>query len=163
MAKLALVTLAFVAIVTISVVSAYRSTITTTTIEDNGMYRHSEDSLLDSRGSRPEQCRRQIPFQEVNHCQMHLMEGIDFDEKLKMVVDDIRRPMQEEHHLQQCCTQLKNLEQECQCDAIQEVFDEARQQGGGVIKMRQMLSKAQNLPNDCKLQVQECPLVSPRV
>lgn len=168
MAKLALVALAFVAIVTISEVAAYKTTITTTTVENNYFeeYTHDRldnaivglplDSLSDNRGS-PKQCRRQIPIQQVNHCQMHLTEGIIFDDKLKMVVDN----KQQQQHLQLCCNQLKKVDQECQCDAIQVVYDEARLQGD-VMESRQMLNKAQNLPNDCKLKVQECPLVSPR-
>nr|ARD06067.1 PawS-like protein 1b [Senecio pinnatifolius var. maritimus] len=159
MSKLALVALAFVAIiVAISEVSAYRTTITTTTIEDN-FFDAAKIDHLDNRGS-PKQCRRQIPIQQVNHCQMHLTEGIIFDAKLKMVVDN-KQKQQQQQHLQLCCNQLKKVDQQCQCDAIQVVFDEARQQGD-VMESRQMLRKAQNLPNDCKLQVQECPLVSPR-
>nr|ARD06068.1 PawS-like protein 1b [Jacobaea abrotanifolia] len=157
MSKLALVTLAFVAIVAISEVSAYSTTVTTTTVEDNYFEEYTHDSLPDNRGS-PKQCRRQIPIQQVNHCQMHLTEGIIFDDKLKMVVDNKQKKQQ---HLQLCCNQLKKVDEQCQCDAIQVVFDEARVQGD-VMESRQMLKKAQNLPNDCKLKVQECPLVSPR-
>nr|ARD06082.1 PawS-like protein 1c [Steirodiscus tagetes] len=155
MAKLALVALAFVAIVAFA--SAYRTTITTTIVDDNYLEEYTHDSLSNKKGI-SFQCRQEIPIQEVNHCQMHLTEGILFQDKLKMVVDN----KQQQQHLQMCCRQLNNVDQQCQCNAIQVVFDEARMQGGGVIKMRQMLDKAQNLPKDCKLQVKDCPLVSPR-
>ncbi|KAI3828314.1 hypothetical protein L1987_02414 [Smallanthus sonchifolius] len=144
MAKLALFVLTLTAIVAVSAVSAYRTTIITTTIEDN------------RRGSQ-EHCHSQIPIQQLNHCEMHLTQGIISG---PMVVIPRRPFQQEQQHLEQCCSQLQRVNEQCQCDAIQQVFDEARQQGG-VMEMRQMLSKAERLPTDCRLDVQECPLVSP--
>nr|ARD06065.1 PawS-like protein 1a [Tetragonotheca texana] len=141
MAKLALYALTLTAIVAFSAVSAYKTTIITTTVEDNGVI--ILDGLDNRRGSQ-EQCRRQISTQQLNHCQMHLTQP------------------QQQQHLQQCCSQLRRVSEQCQCDAIQQVFDEAWQQGGGM-EMQQMMSKAQRLPNDCRLDVQQCPLRSPRV
>nr|AGO21653.1 PawS-like preproalbumin 1 [Arnica montana] len=152
MAKLALFALTLTAIVAFSV-SAYRTTIITTTIEDNGVLPPMLDSPDNRRGSQ-EQCRRQIPMEQLNHCEMHLAEGIVSDEMVVM--------KEQQQHLQQCCSQLKRVSEQCQCDAIQQVYDVARQQGG-VMEMRQMLTKAQRLPADCGLEVQDCPLVSPRV
>ncbi|KAL8239218.1 hypothetical protein R6Q59_015785 [Mikania micrantha] len=152
MAKFALVfALTLTAIVAFSAVSAYRTTIITTTIDDTGVNTPWSTGLDNRKGSQ-EQCRTQIPIQQLNHCQMHLTQWTS------LVVN----PMQKQQHLQQCCTQLKQVSKECQCDAIQQVFDEARQQAG-VTQVRQMLSKAQRLPTECSLEVQECPLVSPRV
>nr|ARD06060.1 PawS-like protein 1a [Coreopsis tinctoria] len=150
MAKLALFALAFTAIVAFSAVSAYKTTIVTTIIESNEFYMPLD--ALDNKKS-SQQCHSQVPIEQLNHCKMHLTQGILFD---KMAA----RPFQQ--HLQQCCSQLKQVSEQCQCDAIQKVYDEARLQGG-VVQMRQMLSKAQRLPNDCELEVQECPLASPRV
>ncbi|KAD6453997.1 hypothetical protein E3N88_08703 [Mikania micrantha] len=94
------------------------------------------------------QCHNKIPIDQVNHCKMHLTQGVIISNDVpKMVVN--RRPMQQQH-LQQCCTQLKKVSHECQCDAIQRGYDEARRQGG-VIEMRLIL------------EVLDCPLVSPRV
>nr|GEV41506.1 hypothetical protein [Tanacetum cinerariifolium] len=102
MAKLALLALAFAAIVAFSEVSAY-TTITTTTITD--------DDFSNTRGSQTyQQCRRQIPVQEVNHCEMHLTQGTS---QIRMPVESQQMP-----HLQLCCNQLQNIEQECQCEAI---------------------------------------------
>nr|ARD06076.1 PawS-like protein 1b [Hymenopappus tenuifolius] len=158
MAKLALLlALTLTAIVAFSAVSAYRTTITTTTIEDNGLvppvYDGLDNGLIppiadglqdNNRRGSGEQCGRQISSEQLNHCEMHLT-----------------RP-QEQQHLQQCCSQLRRVSEQCQCDAIQQVFDQARQQGGAG-QMQQMLSKAQRLPNDCRLEVQDCPIRSPRV
>lgn len=140
MAKLAFLALAFAAIVAFSEVSAY-----TTTIKDN--------DFSNTRGSQSyQQCRRQIPMQEVNHCEMRLTLS------------------QQEPHLHLCCNQLKNIEQECQCEAIQQVFQQAQQeqqkQGGrqgSQQQMEQILRKAEQLPKDCNLQVQQCPIRSSRV
>nr|GEV41511.1 hypothetical protein [Tanacetum cinerariifolium] len=92
---------------------------------------------------------------------MHLTQG----------TSQIRMPV-ESQHLQLCCNQLQNIEQECQCEAIQQAFQQAQQQKqggrqgrqqGGQQQMEQMLRKAEQLPNDCRLQVQQCPIRSPRV
>ncbi|KAK1418034.1 hypothetical protein QVD17_27171 [Tagetes erecta] len=145
MTKLALFALAIIAFS--AVVSAYKTTIITTTIDDTefpGIYDGSQ-----------EQCRMQVSTQELNHCQKHLTENI----KMGVMVN---KKQKEQQHLQQCCGQLKKVSEQCQCDAIQRVFDQARSKSG-VIETRQMLRKAQNLPNECGLEVQDCPLVSPRV
>nr|AII01836.1 PawS-like preproalbumin 1 [Kingianthus paniculatus] len=172
MAKLALFALIFTAIVAFSAVSAYRTTITTTTIQDNGIIPVLDGldngivplidgldngivPLIDGLDNPQEQCRSQIAIEQLNHCQLHLTQGI-----LKMVVDP-RRPMQQQH-LRQCCSQLKNVSPQCQCDAIEQVFNQARQQGGQRA-IPQIASKAQRLPNDCGLEVQDCPLAVPRV
>nr|ARD06078.1 PawS-like protein 1b [Melampodium paludosum] len=209
MAKLALLALTLTAVVAVSAVSAYRTTIITT--EDNGGVLPNAvepwipfdalpnafepwipfdalpngvvpwippfdalpngvvpwippfDALpngvvpwippfdaLDNRRGPQEQCSSEIPIQQLNQCQMHLTQGIGS-----------RRSMQQEQqHLEQCCSQLKRVSERCQCEAIQQVFDEARQQGG---VMSQMLEKARRLPTECRLDVQDCPIWSPRV
>nr|ARD06063.1 PawS-like protein 1a [Echinacea purpurea] len=144
MAKLALFALTFTAVVAFSSVSAYRTTIIT--VEDNGIVPVIIDGLDNPWG------RRQIPIEQLNHCQMHLTQGI-------------RRPFQQQQqqqHLQQCCSQLKQVDPQYQCDAIQQVFAEARVQGGRQA-VSQIASKAQRLPNDCGLEVQQCPLAVPQV
>ncbi|PWA83968.1 PawS-like protein 1a [Artemisia annua] len=141
MAKLALLALAFVAIVAFS--------------EDVG--------FSNTRGSKSsqEQCQGQIQLQELNFCQLHLMMSASFDDKLMMPVEN-QRQQDQLPHLQMCCSQLRNVQTQCQCEAIQELFDQARKQGGQ-LQMLQKLRKAQMLPKDCNLQVQDCPIASPRV
>nr|ARD06059.1 PawS-like protein 1a [Gaillardia pulchella] len=129
-------------------------------LEDNGWGRPKFDGLGDN-GRYSGECRRQIPMEQLNHCQMHLSQqqqlGI-----LKMVVNPRKQQQQEQQHLQQCCSQLQQVSPQCQCEAIQQVFDESRQHAD-VIRMRQMLSKAERLPSDCSLEVQDCPIRAPRV
>ncbi|KAI7736197.1 hypothetical protein M8C21_007978 [Ambrosia artemisiifolia] len=144
MTKLELFALTFTVIVAFSAVSAYKTTIVTTIVEDNGLV----PPLLDGLDNPQEQCRSQIQSQQLDHCQMHLTQGIQ----------NPRRPFQrEQQHLQQCCSQLNQVNPECQCDAIRQVFNEARRQGGQRA-ISQIASKAQRLPNDCGLEVQHCPL-----
>ncbi|KAL4580191.1 hypothetical protein LXL04_016375 [Taraxacum kok-saghyz] len=165
MAKLAILALAFTAIVAFAEVSAYTTTTITTVIE--------EEPTTGSRSqSQGQQCRRQIPSQQVSHCQMHITEGsssFQDDQTIRMPVD----PRQQQPHLQLCCQQLQNVEEECQCDAINQAFEEAQrrqqreqqQQGGrrggqeqqgGRQMMQQMTRRAEQIPNQCKLQVQQC-------
>nr|ARD06081.1 PawS-like protein 1g [Othonna arborescens] len=184
MAKLALVVLAFAAIVAFVEVSAYKTTITTTTIEDNQYGPPVDfdsldnkygppvdfdsldnkygppvdfDSLDNSRGgSSPAQCRRQIQGQQLSHCQMHISQqgGRSLVEKLA-----------QQPALQMCCNQLRQVDEQCQCQAIQQVVQQTlqqQQQGGrrgaqGIQQqqMQQILKKAQMIPNQCNLEIQE--------
>ncbi|MFS7929118.1 putative bifunctional inhibitor/plant lipid transfer protein/seed storage helical [Helianthus anomalus] len=170
MANLALFALTLTAIIAFFEVSAYRTTIITTTIEDNRVTRpvdgldkpisHHDNGMIivfDHLDNHQEQCRSQIiPTEQLNHCRMHLNQGIIFNKKINLVVN------LHEQHLQECCSQLKNVSSTCQCDAIQQVFDEAREEGG-LGNIQQIASKALRLPIECTLEVQDCLLAVPRV
>nr|ARD06071.1 PawS-like protein 1b [Inula racemosa] len=188
MAKLALVALIVLTACILATfshqVSAYKTIITTTTIHDDNGYLFPDglpttihdngyvfpdglptgDDNPSRGGSQPqeEQCRSQVERQQLNHCQMHLTQGQG----------------QEQEHLQQCCDQLKQVRPEqCQCEAIQNVVQQAAQQqqqqqggrrrggqGQGQQQQQQIqeiLRKAQMLPNQCNLQVKQCPIRIP--
>nr|AFQ93656.1 preproalbumin PawS1 [Iostephane heterophylla] len=151
MAKLVLVALAISAILAFVEVSAYRTTITTTTIEDNGScfgaFCFRRDGLENPRGC-------QIPIQKLNHCQMHLTQGTSFDYTLRMVVNP--RQQEQQQHLNMCCSQLQEVERQCQCEAIKQVVEQAQKQlpksqGEQGQMMEQMVKKALMLPNQCNL------------
>nr|ARD06072.1 PawS-like protein 1b [Streptoglossa macrocephala] len=151
MAKAVLIALAIFAF---AGVSAYTTTVTTTTVEDNG--RWFIDSLeTNTRGSQG-QCRRQIQGQQLDHCQMHLSQGM-----IRMTVEN-----RSQQHLDQCCNQLQRVQEQCQCEAIQQMVEQVyrqqqqQQQYGG--QQQQILRKAQMLPNQCNLRVQQCPIRIPR-
>ncbi|XP_076920492.1 2S seed storage albumin protein-like [Bidens hawaiensis] len=168
MEKLVLFALAFMAIA-VSVGSAYKTTIVTRSISNRGLIMDGisnsfptkynglcicdgiSNTNYNGHGART----ARIPIQQLNHCKMHLTQGIIFD---KMV----GRPFQQQQaqHLEQCCRQLKQVNEQCQCDAIQQLFNEAVQPQGGVA-VAQMFRKAKKLSNECKLEVQKCSLVSP--
>nr|ARD06058.1 PawS-like protein 1a [Streptoglossa macrocephala] len=204
MVKLVIVALALAAIFAFAEVSAYRTTITTTvvdngghiyfslpkSVEENGghIYESLPDSVEENGGHIPKsaeengghiyeslptntrgsqgQCRRQIQGQQLNHCQMHVTQGI-----IRMTVEN-----RSQQHLDQCCNQLQRMQEQCQCEAIQQVVDQVlrqqqqggrpqqyggqQQQQGG--QQQQILRKAQMLPNQCNLRVQQCPIRIPR-
>nr|ARD06075.1 PawS-like protein 1b [Cosmos bipinnatus] len=169
MAKLAVFAIVFTAFIALSGVGS-RKTITTSTVLDNdfksvweGLENYIDPAIgkrfgdgvdnavvidgriwdgLDNGKRFGEQCRSQIPIEQLNHCKMHLTQ---------------------EQHLQQCCNQLKQVSEQCQCAAIQQAFSKAWQQEGGLQKVSQIASKAYKLPNDCGLKVKDCPLKVPRV
>ncbi|GJX64204.1 2S seed storage protein-like protein [Tanacetum coccineum] len=145
MAKLIVLALAFAAIVAFA--SAY-STIVTTTFEDDNQYS-------------PQRCTQRLQGQRFNQCQKYLQQGQGaFDQWWPF-------SQQSEQGVEQCCNELERVDQQCQCAAVQQVYQKAQQmqgqQGGlfGGQKIQQLREKAQNLPNRCNLRVQSCPL--PRV
>nr|ARD06083.1 PawS-like protein 1c [Inula racemosa] len=162
MANLALVAfVALAAIVAFAEVSAYRTTIiTTTTIEDNGLPPYVDGLPREVEDNPRERCRRQIQGQQLNHCHMHLItqQGRSSFDSTTL------RMSQQDQHLQLCCDQLKQVNEQCQCEAIKKVVQQAaqmqQQQQGGQEQgsQQQVLRKAQMLPNQCKLQLQRCPL-----
>ncbi|KAI7747161.1 hypothetical protein M8C21_033340 [Ambrosia artemisiifolia] len=73
--------------------------------------------------------------------------------------------------LQQCCQQLQNVEEQCQCEAVKQVFREAQQQvqqqqGPQSVpflssqQTQRLRQKAQALPNVCNLQSRRCQIGS---
>nr|AIW56805.1 PawS1g precursor [Zinnia haageana] len=152
--KVALVVLAVTAILAFVEVSGYRTSITTVAIQDNGPCYSYQSCFPDGLGDNPrEQCDRQIPIQQLNHCQMHLTSSFGY--KLRMPMENSKQ----QQHLSLCCNQLQQVEEQCQCKAVRQVAKQALkqlpQQAGGQQQQQmmaeQMLKKAQNLPNQCNL------------
>nr|QED39617.1 PawS-like 1 albumin precursor [Ratibida columnifera] len=152
MAKVVVVALAMAAmILAFDEVAGYTTT-TTTTTEDNGSRIwvpglgpvYEEDGLDNRRGS----C--QIQIQELSHCQMHLTSP-SFDYRLRMAVEN---PKQQQH-LDLCCNQLRQVGEECQCEAIKQLVGRQLQKKQGYGKqqvLEQIAKKAQMLSNQCNLQ-----------
>ncbi|CAH1428681.1 unnamed protein product [Lactuca virosa] len=164
MAKLGVLALTFAALIACTSVSAFRTTFFTTTIED-------DDNLVFTRSSREQQsCRKEIQPEQLNDCQKYLEQNSPYaGEVLEMTVEDPRK-QHEKKQLEQCCRELRNVKEECQCEAVQEAFRQAekqQQQGGSrhgsqqERQQRQILQKAQNLPSECRLKVQQCRIRSP--
>ncbi|XP_022008275.1 2S albumin-like [Helianthus annuus] len=60
------------------------------------------------------------------------------------------KPMVEQQRLNLCCNQLKEVEEDSQCEAIKQVVKQVpKQQHGG--QLLQVLKKAQMLPNQCNI------------
>ncbi|KAL8237778.1 hypothetical protein R6Q59_018859 [Mikania micrantha] len=137
--------LAFTALVAFATA---HTTIVTTTIED------------DNPVSRQRQCSQQLQGQRLNQCRMYLQQGQSPYEV------DIRRQGQQQR-VQQCCQELQNIDEQCQCEAIKQVFRDVQQQQQGQQvgpfggqRTQQLKQKAQTLPNVCNLQTRRCQIGS---
>ncbi|GJY78640.1 ribonuclease H-like domain-containing protein [Tanacetum coccineum] len=112
MAKLIVVALAFAALVAFA--SAY-TTIVTTTIDDQIPYTQQS-----------QQCQQQLQQKQFNQCHMYLQQGQGFFE------DNRSGQKQQSQILQQCCNELQNVHQQCQCEAVKQVFQDVQQIQGQV-------------------------------
>ncbi|KAI7755240.1 hypothetical protein M8C21_027015 [Ambrosia artemisiifolia] len=148
MAKL---TYLLLALATLVAFATAHTTIITTTIDD-------ENPISEQR-----QCRQRLQGQRLNQCRMFLQQGsrTPFEAQNPQMGQQ-----QEQEILQQCCQQLQNVEEPCQCEAVKQVFREAQQQvqqqqhqhqqqGSHTQRLRQ---KAQILPNVCNLQSRRCQI-----
>nr|ARD06084.1 PawS-like protein C.a [Dimorphotheca sinuata] len=158
MAKLAILAFCLAAFVAFFEVSAYKTTITTTNICDND--KSTPDVLVDSLPLTMNECWSLLEGQQLNHCVVHVTQRTSFNPKLRM---SVANPVQQRGQLQECCNQLRQVPNDCQCQALQQVVEEARLQGqlegDGLVEM---LTKANELPNDCKLPDEECmPTLKP--
>ncbi|CAI9298211.1 unnamed protein product [Lactuca saligna] len=151
MAKLIVLTLAFTALV------AFASAHDSSTIAEEG-----------SSVSVPkQQCSQQLRRQRFNQCLSYVIstkEDGNWCCNLPICfICDKDPPGQ---GLEQCCNELQNVEEECQCEAMKEVYSQAQkqqqqwsqqQQGGKPQPKTQDLKQiVQNLWNQCKLQVKRC-------
>ncbi|PSS16260.1 2S sulfur-rich seed storage protein large chain 2 like [Actinidia chinensis var. chinensis] len=138
MAKLTILAVSLVAFLALASVSAHRTTITTTVVEEENPGQ--------------QQCREQIQRQQnLRHCQMYLARGRDQYE-VAMVTD--RNPRQQQH-LRECCQQLQKIDEECRCEGVRTAV---RQQQGQreQEEMRQVMQEAQDLPSKCNLSPRRC-------
>ncbi|KAK9057032.1 hypothetical protein SSX86_024398 [Deinandra increscens subsp. villosa] len=146
MAKLIALALAFAALVAFATA---HTTIMTTTIEDENPV------------SRQRQCSQRLQGQRFNQCRMHLQQG--------------QGPYEEENRqirgqeLEQCCEELQNVEEQCQCEAVKHVFREVQQQQQGrqhqtgpfgSQQTQRLRQRAEMLPNQCNLQSRQCRIGS---
>ncbi|KAI3675548.1 hypothetical protein L1987_85170 [Smallanthus sonchifolius] len=138
MAKLVALALAFAALV---VFATAHTTIVTTTIEDENPV------------SRQRQCSQRLQGQRFNQCRMYLQQG-------QSPFEDNRQWGQQQQGIQQCCQELRNVEDQCQCEAVKKVFRDVQQQQGhfGSQQTQQLKQRAQMLPNQCNLQSRQCQI-----
>nr|ARD06094.1 PawS1a [Gaillardia pulchella] len=124
-----------------------RSATTTTTIEDNSTG-GTVCTLVPFPFCFPDGLDNPTCSQmaELKHCQMHL-----------------QQQGSEQQHLGLCCNQLQQLvKEECQCEAIKQVVQQAsaQLQSAGKQQQHMLLTKAQKLPNQCNLKVHKsCPIL----
>ncbi|CAI9294774.1 unnamed protein product [Lactuca saligna] len=121
----------------------------------------TEDTTYNRRGSQ-QQCER-IRSRQFNQCQNFIQQQLGSYPTLLMSVS---KPQ----GLEQCCNELQNVDEECQCEAMQEVYRQAQrqqQQGsqqrgrrGGQHQTQDLQQIVQSLPSQCKLEVQQCRIPS---
>ncbi|KAG8376720.1 hypothetical protein BUALT_Bualt09G0093200 [Buddleja alternifolia] len=147
MAKnLALTAVLLAALVALATATTYTTTVTTTTFDD------SEENPRES-----QQCRQQVQGRQFQSCQRYLTSrrsgGGQEVELLEMTTDNPRQQEEEQQHLRQCCQQLRNVDQQCRCEAIRHAVRQT-QQGGGSYQgeqMQQVYQKARSLPQRCNM------------
>ncbi|KAK1440020.1 hypothetical protein QVD17_05845 [Tagetes erecta] len=136
MAKLIALALAFTALVAFATA---HTTIVTTTIED-------ENPISSQR-----QCSQHLQGKRFNQCRMFLQQT------------DNRQSGQQQI-MQQCCQELQNVDEQCQCEAVKQVFRDVQRQHQigpfGSQQTQQLKQKAQMLPNQCNLQTRQCHIGS---
>ncbi|KAF4347552.1 2S seed storage albumin protein-like [Cannabis sativa] len=149
MAKLSSTAALLAALLLVAHAVAFRTTITTVESADD------EDNYYYGGSSVPE-CRRQVQRQALSQCRMFMREkmmhgGGRFDE-----IDNYNQ------HFEQCCNQLRNINERCRCPALKMEIDQQRQmrrsQPG---EMRKMMEVAQDLPSMCRMAPQSCHFRTP--
>ncbi|KAJ9537935.1 hypothetical protein OSB04_030668 [Centaurea solstitialis] len=138
MAKLTL--LVFTIATLLALASAHKTIVTTVLEED------------DTTNPSSQQCGQQLQGQQLRQCQNHLQQP----ESL------FPFPQQQQQTLQQCCQELRNVNPQCQCNAVKKIFGEVQQQqeqqggifGGifGPMQTQRLKQRAENIPNQCNLQ-----------
>lgn len=147
MAKLTVVAaVLLVALLAMASASAHRTTITTTLVEDENL----------EQGGQSQRCQQRIQQQQqrLYHCQRYLAQRSPFE------LDMYPQQEQEREHLRECCQGLRNLDEQCRCEAVRQAVRQQQQQGGGQQgeEMQQMMEKARQLPRMCNLGPRECQI-----
>ncbi|PIN25686.1 hypothetical protein CDL12_01565 [Handroanthus impetiginosus] len=131
-----------VALVALASATTYTTTVTTTAVNDEASPEQQQRCLQQLQGRQFRSCQRYIsqrrsPYEE---------------EVLEMTTED---PRQQEEHLRECCQQLRNVDEQCQCEAIKYVVREVQQEGGSQ-QLRELYERVSELPRRCSLKTQRC-------
>lgn len=148
MEKLALLATVLAAFLLIANAYGVRTTITTVEIDN-------------ADPSSQRSCREQIQHQDLSQCEKYIRHGTRSGSSSSTAL--IEMPVEENGRegssMQQCCSQIRELDDECQCPALKHIVGrEGQHHGGGQQgeEMRSMVMRAQNIPTYCRLS-QRCP------
>ncbi|EEF39549.1 2S albumin precursor, putative [Ricinus communis] len=101
---------------------AHRTTITTIEIDD---------SKGEREGSHPQQCRQEIQRKDLSSCEQYIRQSSSRrspgEKVLRMPRDENQQ--QETRQLQQCCNQVEQVRNDCQCEAIKSIAEDQIRQG----------------------------------
>ncbi|XP_062081229.1 2S seed storage albumin protein-like [Humulus lupulus] len=134
MAKLSSTVALLAALLLVAHAVAFRTTITTVESTDDDNYSSSE-----------QECRQQVQRQGLSHCRMFMREKMHGGR-----YDEIENYSQ---HFDQCCAQLRNVNERCRCPALEMEIE--REQMGSQEKQL-MKESARDLPSMCKMGPQSC-------
>ncbi|XP_031738807.1 2S sulfur-rich seed storage protein 2-like [Cucumis sativus] len=113
----------------------------------------------DNQSQRPwlQRCRQQIRSGErLRHCERLLTQPRRF--RLLLAAEEEEDAVE---HLEECCQQLKGMDDACRCEGLRQIVQRRRQQGQlQGVDVGQMLERATNLPSVCRLSRRRCDLRS---
>ncbi|XP_030522646.1 2S seed storage albumin protein-like isoform X2 [Rhodamnia argentea] len=147
MARVA-VSAAVLALLFVAASATYRTTITTVEFDDE-----ANPGLRGGSGRGSQQCRQRVSTQQLHQCEQYITQGRGY----------IVLPRHEggQKSLDQCCQQLKKMDPQCRCEGLRQIVQERQQRGQHQgQELREMVQRAQNLPNACGLGTQHCDIGS---
>ncbi|XP_073042172.1 2S seed storage albumin protein-like [Primulina eburnea] len=151
MAKnLALAAALLVAMLSLATANTYTTTFTTTIVDETNPGQH-------------QQCRQQLQGRRFRSCQRYLQQGREGGRYDDSEDEDLPtlNPGEQSESLRQCCNDLRNVNEQCRCEAIRQAVREQQQEGGGYQGegFQQVYERARNLPRRCHLdRPQQCQL-----
>jgi hypothetical protein len=132
MARLATLAALFAALLLVAHAAAFRTTITTVNIDEEG------------RGG--ESCREQVQRQQnLNHCQRFMRQQSHSGNQMQ------------QQGFQQCCQQLRQMDERCRCEGLRQAVMQQLGQLRGE-EMQDIVESARDLPNQCRLSPQRCEI-----
>ncbi|KAL6507730.1 hypothetical protein OROGR_023925 [Orobanche gracilis] len=141
-----------VALVAMASATTYTTTVTTTTFEEEG------------NPGQQQQCQRQLQGRQFRSCQRYLSSQksrpyTEEDEDVLQMMGTGNRG-QRQQSLQECCHQLKNVDEQCRCEAIRCTVRQMQQKEGQqqIGESQQVYQKAMDLPRKCNMRPQHCPM-----
>ncbi|OVA10921.1 Bifunctional inhibitor/plant lipid transfer protein/seed storage helical domain [Macleaya cordata] len=135
MARFTIIAALLVALLAVAEASIYRTTITTTEIENDS--------------TQSEKCRREMQGMQMNECERYLEQS-----RRGLIMINPTRQVPEE-----CCREMREVSEECRCEAVKQMMHHMQQ--GGEYKgqeMREMMQTAKQLPSMCGMRPQHCEI-----
>ncbi|KAL3628286.1 hypothetical protein CASFOL_027332 [Castilleja foliolosa] len=143
--KITLAAALLVALVAVATATSYTTTVTTTTFED------------EANPGQQQQCQRQLQGRQFRSCQRYLSQRSSSPYTEEEVIEN---PGQQQQ-LQQCCDQLRNVNEQCRCEAIKHAVRQLQQQQEGqqqTGQSGQVYQRATELPRKCNMRPQQCQI-----
>ncbi|XP_073148342.1 2S seed storage albumin protein-like [Henckelia pumila] len=128
--------------------NTYTTTITTTVVDETNPGQH-------------EQCRQQLQGRKFQSCQRYLQQGRQSEFEYEELINPRGGGGEQSGDLRQCCNEIRNVNEQCRCEAIRQAVREQQQEGGGYQGegFQKVYERARNLPRRCQFtRPQQCQL-----